>query len=54
MNECVFASAKDERPKGDEPMYECIHGKLLTRATARRLLGLPADRQEEEKKAGAK
>ncbi len=45
---CVFAGIKEEKRHGDEPIYECVHGKTVTWTTARRLLGLPAKPFEEK------
>ena len=49
MTACVFAGIKDEKPKADETMYVCVHGKVLTWTTARRHLGLPVERPIIEK-----
>ncbi len=44
---CVFAGVKEEVPKTKgEQMYTCIHGKTLSWATARRMLGLKTSEEK--------
>jgi len=48
---CIFNAVPDERNdlKKDQLGYKCIHGKILSWDTARRVLGLP--KSEEPKNA---
>jgi len=48
---CAFAGMKDDDTrKGNETLYKCVHGKVLSWEKARRALGLPLERPEKEKK----
>ena len=47
---CIFAMVLDERKflKKNQKGYKCTHGKVLSWATARRVLGLPFEKEGEK------